>query len=120
MNPQPVFAWEFIDLCRPHQTIALPCPAPAGASKGGYSVAGPKGTCKPWAPYTSACKSASISSPPAPKSYGKVQNIQKDCTQVSTLTPAKSLSQSPSITVGGMEGSSEVVRHNERYCNHKS
>lgn len=24
MNPQPVFAWEFIDLSRPHQTITSP------------------------------------------------------------------------------------------------
>ena len=24
MNPQPVFAWEFIDLSRPHQTINSP------------------------------------------------------------------------------------------------
>ena len=30
MNPQPVFAWEFIDLSRPHQTITSLWAAPAG------------------------------------------------------------------------------------------
>ena len=40
MNPQPVFAWEFIDLSRPHQTIALPWAAPVGTCKDGHAVAG--------------------------------------------------------------------------------
>ncbi len=58
-------------------------------------------------------------SPSAPKCYINAQTAQKARVHLSALMPAKSLLSHRAITLGGMEGSSDVVCHNERYCNHK-